>query len=102
MYDISRDNTSFPIKIASILVFITILDVLLVSYLILLSPVSVANSAIVLWHIAICIFYIKTTLYAYKNRESFTRNKINFLLYVGFLLYFFFSYVGCVAIGSMQ
>ena len=102
MKESTKSSNYYPIATAILLVIITTLHTLFMATSILSSLRKTANlnnyitdASLLFWHILIAVSYIIALVYTYKKRASLSKKRINFIVYMGFLLYIFLSFSGC-------
>ena len=93
-------NSYYPTVIASLLALVVVLHTVFMANAIL--PIKsayidryISDLSLLVWHILIAVSYIVALIYAYKKRAILSKKRINFIIYLGFLLYFFLSFSAC-------
>ena len=94
-----KKNNNFPTAWASILGSLAFVHAILMITSVITSKLTIVVMFLFVWHLIIGIAYVLMLIYAYRKRETLSKKKINFAVYIGFILYIFLSFSGCFVVG---
>ena len=92
-------NNYFPIAWATILGSLAFVHALLMMISVIGGKFTIVTMFLFVWHLIIGVAYVLMLVYAYRKRDTLSKKKINFTVYIGFMLYIFLSFSGCFVVG---
>ena len=92
-------NNNYPTAWASFLGLLTFIHAALMMASVVGGKFTIVTMFLFVWHLIIGVGYVLILIYAYRKRERLSKRKINFIVYIGFVLYIFLSFSGCFIVG---